>query len=881
MSDLKELLRAKLTPQRIESLRQPLFAHEFVEEVIEDALAGCETQRARETAKTRVMLFLRAAERAHSLSFDLPTTYRPPLPDPPTRRLKWAAQARAVFDLADELETRLMQRGHCGKALASLIVLSAILNGALLRADVWVALWSALSRGRVEIKRSPVLSDAVWIDLQIGEKEEFRFYPDVVTLSLLARWTPCSLPPCRTVPQLLRQVERSLDLPQRLNASTLSEAGFAVLEDGAGAKIPQVLLGIANGTVQASPVSAGHWESCLRGEVIERTFGGKSRKPAISPEVHKSAEQSEAALKLALRVKRKGAVKITRKPVETALHNLLEQGPTPTVRARVLWFLSLLARRRKVKSLWRYNSALAEVMALSFEEHDPARMSAGEVEARLNAVLESPTARRDETLAARLHQFFDFAATDPRLYLPDPVIELPHRGPKSRPRVAVISGAQINRALGAFKGPMAATILMGARGGLRLSDMEALLIRDVEHGPSGVLRIHPTKEGDIKTAAGRRQVPLPLLLAASELSTWQSITAARRQDALRHDAQFLGQGGGLDDVHRFDRTDFARALSETLGLTPHDLRHGALSNIALALLAPEGSKPVRTFTGWSAARIEAIRQEFSARDTLGGMHQLARLAGHREAKTTFETYLHLSDLALGLHIAAIKDKRPAQDAARLLGLNARSFKSKREVALESLRPRVLAKLKITEVKPLEATDHKPLGDSQELSVDLVLRLWSALHAGKSAFELSQTYALPVRVMNALTGFPAPPAVPRRKPDRLWLKHQVEAILSDEEPQALIALIRSMPQHAICFHAPSRAKRWLNGFGRNMRTEMTLQLADQRQAANWAEFDVQTKTGRNTRLVLSITTPAGTNAVPLLHHGADIATRVLAARNANG
>ncbi len=104
-----------------------------------------------------------------------------------------------MFDLAKEVETRLMQRGHRGEALASLIVLSAILNGALLRSEGWVALWSALARGRVEVKRSPVLGDAVWVDLPIGEKEEFRFYPDVVTLSLLARWRLCSLPPCRTV----------------------------------------------------------------------------------------------------------------------------------------------------------------------------------------------------------------------------------------------------------------------------------------------------------------------------------------------------------------------------------------------------------------------------------------------------------------------------------------------------------------------------------------------------------------------------------------------------------------------------------------------------------------------------------------------------------
>ncbi|WP_417264573.1 hypothetical protein [Celeribacter sp.] len=859
-------------------MRQPLFAHEFVEEVIAEAEAGWETQRAREAARKRAMLFLRAAERAHGLSFDLPIAYRPPLPDPPTRRLGWAAQAHAVFDLAEEVEARLMQRGHSGEALAELVVLSAILNGALLRPEGWVALWATLARGRVEIKRSPLLGNTVWIDLRIGTKEELRFYPDVVTLSLLARWTPCALPLCHTVPQLLRQIKCS---PQPLKSDTLSEAGFAVLEDGAGADIPQVLFSVANGTVNAAPVPANHWEACLRGEVIERASVGQGRKPAISHQVHQSAEQSEASLKAALRVKRKGAMKMTRKPVERALTNLLADGPTPIVRARTFWFLALLGQRRKVSSLWRYNSALADVMLLAFEEADPARMSAGEIEIRLNAVLEAPRSLRDKTLGARLHQFFDFAATDPRLYWPELALELPRVGRKSRPRTAVISGAQISRLLGASKGPNAAAVLMGARGGLRLSDMEALLIRDVEHGPNGVLRIHPTKEGDIKTAAGRRQAPLPMLLTSSEFSAWQSMTAARRQDTLRHDAQFLGQGGGLDEMHRFDRNDFARELSETLGQTPHDLRHGALSNLALALLAPEGAKPVRTFTGWSAARIEAIRNEFSKRDTLGGMHQIARLAGHREAKTTFETYLHLSDLALGLHIAAIQDKRSAQDAARLLGLNARSFKSKREVTLESLRPRVLAKLQITEIKATKAAALKPHVESHELSIDLVLRLCTGLHEEKSAFELAQIYALPMRVLNALAKFPAPPAAPRRKSDRVWLKQQIEAILMEDEPQALIALIRSMPQHAICFHAPLPAKRWLNGFGRNMRTKMQLQLADQRHAANWAEFDALLMTGRSSRLVLFIETPVGTNAVPLLHHASDIAARVLAARSAIG
>ena len=98
-----------------------------------------------------------------------------------------------------------------------------------------MALWVELAQGQVEIKRSSVLGDLVWIDLTLKEKNEFRFYPDVITLSLLARWSPCPLPPCRTVSQLLRQLGKSLNLPHPLEADVLSEAGFAVLEDGSGA----------------------------------------------------------------------------------------------------------------------------------------------------------------------------------------------------------------------------------------------------------------------------------------------------------------------------------------------------------------------------------------------------------------------------------------------------------------------------------------------------------------------------------------------------------------------------------------------------------------------------------------------------------------------
>lgn len=881
MSSLRDQIKARLRRDGTDWLRKPLLARGFVLVVLEQAEQIGGTLREKERAKDRALDLLRALERAYDLSLDLPLRYRPPKPPAPLRRLDWVQAARIAFDVATRLDGELQKRSRCRDRLAALIVLSAILRGGLLRPGAWLALWGALSQGIPRLKRADLTGDHVWIDLQIAEHEELRFYPDIVTLSLLARWTPIPLPQCRTADQLLRKIRTVLHLPALPTANAFSKAAFAPLEDRYGARIPAALFAVASGELNTSPLPRAQWESCLRGDALTRPQAARSSRSRKKFRSRLSLEQSERTLQALLLIRRKGARKSTAAPVRHALNSLLDQAPPPVVHARALWFLDLLKQRRKVSTLQRYNSAIGKILAMAFGDDDPAGMSAGEIETRIHAVLETPARQQDYSTADRLNQFFQFAVNDPRLYWPRPDLDLQDGSHQRTARAAVITGPQIAQTLSRLKHDRLAStaFVLGSRGGLRLSDMEALLVRDVDHGRDGAIRIHPTKEGNIKTAAGRRQIPLPVFLTERERSHWDSFTTKRRQNAVRPDEPFLADGAPLLGIARFDRVGFAKLLGDHLGMRPHDLRHGALSNIALALLAPEGNPTVRKVTGWSPARIRDIRAEFTGRDPLGGTHQLARLAGHRHATTLFGSYIHLADLALGLHVSASQETRPRTEAARMLGVNARSVGKKKLVTLEHLRPLILKKLRLVTIRPVKSVIPPAPPLEALLSPDIAIRLSRMLEKGHSRHEMEQSHAVPTRALNELATCGPLPAPPRQKSDRHWVSTQIANALALPEPAAFVHQIRSMPRHKLRFYAPNAAMRWLNGFGRNIPARLTLWIAEVDDPGPWKLVKVTPVRGPRTRLDVTVFTPSGTNAAPMLHYVANVVDRTLKLRAA--
>ena len=571
----------------------------------------------------------------------------------------WAPQAEAVFVAVERLKDKLSDRHGTPEDFAARALASAILLGGLLRPDAWPAFWREL-HSNISFGRSKQIGDLVWLDLTIPRKqrraaqdaafETLRLFPDTVTLSLIVRAKGAQITPEISPAQLLRHAMRAIAADDlELTPETIRHAGFAAIEDASPYPIPAVLFEVARGALPAFSAASDTWRGMLGAPMATRIPATKDRDPAVAPVVpiaiSLDVEQSLDRLSAAVMARNPMAQKQTRAPVVAALQHLLAGGPVPVVRGICLWMLDLLARRRAPGTIRRYGPALARTLCGRFGANDPASMPAAQIEVLISDALDLVPRAERIYRAARLAQLFDFASGDHRLGWPQVDLDV-EGGAIPRVRTALISPQQLARAIKAFShDPVGqAAVLLAARGGLRLSDMEALRLGDVEPGPDGMVRIHHTLWGDLKTSSARRMVPLASLLTPDESRIWDRFLSLRRSEATSPDAPLLATGGGLLPVIRFNRSAFATSLARATGHRPHDLRHGALSNLALLLLAPEAdSDTIHNLTGWRARQCSALRDRLIARDPWRGMNELARLAGHRDPATTLESYVVRSE----------------------------------------------------------------------------------------------------------------------------------------------------------------------------------------------------------------------------------------------
>ena len=446
--------------------------------------------------------------------------------------------------------------------------------------------------------------------------------------------------------------------------------------------------------------------------------------------------------------------------------------------AMALWFLDLLDRGRALGTIKRYAGSLARGLAGRFGQEDPATMSPSQIELLLEDVLALMPAQERIYQSARLRQLWDFASSDPRLWWPE--IDLSVEG-RSTPsvRTALVFGTMITQLLKHFEGRPAyqAAVLLAARGGLRLSDMEALRVGDVEVQPKGMLLIHPTLWSDLKTSSARRVLPFERFLTPEERKIWTRFLNLKRFNAASADASLLSDEREIDPQQSFDRHLFAKSLS-VMGLRPHDLRHGALCNLALVLFPPNPFDPlISQMTGWNINSLETLQKLLIGNDPWRGTKALARLAGHYDPKTTFESYIHICDFALGLHVKLASPPGEPHMILRQLGLNRRSLpKKKGRVTVEILRAKVLKQLSIKDVTQAQKAPRQIIRTAaSQMTLSLFLQIEKAFCAGRNVLEIANDFDLPFRVVNKLAARPRLKSL-RGKRDQKRLLELCETLL---------------------------------------------------------------------------------------------------------
>lgn len=756
----------------------------------------------------------------------------------PLRGVTWTRNARAAFAMEAALDRALENRKRAGgPELPVLILASAILKGLLLRPEAWVALLNRLRDGTLVLHEGNALPQLPYITLTLpgqtgrpvhgaARGEEYRFFPDVQTLALVRRWQkakPRSV--AARAPQealdLLVKVLRPEGLPKSLKPADFAAAACAPFEDRAQVALPYALTAVASGELVALCLDETAW-SCLldpgraQTHVAETTMERRPRKPALAGAV------DPGILWQALQVD-SDRVKPRAGKVREALRGLEDTALAPAAEALRLWYLSLLARERKVSTLQTYHVAIAGPVLSLLGSEDPREWSADELEDLAYLAARGGTANREAYRLGRLAQFLAFAARDRRLGWAtvsgleggvgvDEIVRSAHLGP-ARARAVLVGFGQVLPRPEATACQVA--FLLAWRGGLRLAEIAGLTLADVLDGPMGTLCVRSHAGTRLKSAAGRRLVPMRAMLAdRAELDIFDGFVARRWREASSGRDPFLAE--------RFDKVRFRALLAELGGIWPHGLRHAALSNLFLVLFGPEAAAvEIERVTGWSAPGQARLRALFLGEqpDPRRAAPQLARLAGHAEPATTFRHYLHLNDLTLGLIVRAGAESLSPGQVRRRLGLNVRTCPDGPEaVRPEAFRSKVLTGLVRERLKGLVPEFAPAWPTVTPLTPNLALRLLSQLEAGQAAYDLAADHGLARARIDALAdaaqevlsrrtgrgralvaaraGALAPP-VPRRKAEQEAALTIAARVLAGPEPRpwAERVLAQSHPTRA--------------------------------------------------------------------------------------
>ena len=120
----------------------------------------------------------------------------------PLRDATWAQDARAAIALRQRLDAVLTAPGELPRGrLPGLALASAVLRGGLWREAAWAALIEEMATGPLRFGLAARFPGLAWLDLTLTVPrhqqdltnlepglERLRWFPDVVTLSLLDRW---------------------------------------------------------------------------------------------------------------------------------------------------------------------------------------------------------------------------------------------------------------------------------------------------------------------------------------------------------------------------------------------------------------------------------------------------------------------------------------------------------------------------------------------------------------------------------------------------------------------------------------------------------------------------------------------------------------------
>jgi integrase len=630
----------------------------------------------------------------------------------PARTLRWQYSSHLIAEAEYHWFERLQEETDDPDVLFARLLLSMVLYGGLGRPALWSALAKALHqprplRGNNEtcwLVLEPTPGRGQPSNLYIDDPDtnerlphcEVIYMPDPVSLGLLRqflRHKPQDWQPPTSPEQCLSLLKQELGI--NCSLTQLATGGITVAEHLDGVSPPQLLVEYATGRQPSASLPYDYWQRLLRPALLtceQHDFQLFTRFPKLIPRsVRKPVgRRSQPYLLTRLRevFQQDRARPKSKRTVIDELQVISNERLLLPEATLVNWLINHLAERdNAVSSAKRYFDAIAADWLMATDEEDLLSYSGEEFHDLYLSLLNRPRNQQARDYqAGRLEDLHVFGVQQLGFPpLPEPLI----LGTDS---VTHVSAAVVDEPLFAallkqfqyfgnldhhLQRTYICFLIMAYRTGLRPGELAKLRLSDIEPSPTGWLFIRNNRYGNNKTEAGLRKVPLFPLLTAEEADVVRHYLSERRIKSQSANELFFHQTAE-NQFEQLDVTALSLAVSTILkdlsgGLyfRLYHLRHSALSRLQLLLHTDQLRLP--TFVDPLLPYDDAKRQEIRTLITGNGRlrdryHALAAFAGHSSPEISLSTYLHFTDLLLGLYLQQHRRELTSNQAQVLLGL---------------------------------------------------------------------------------------------------------------------------------------------------------------------------------------------------------------------
>lgn len=535
----------------------------------------------------------------------------------------------------------------------------------------------------------------------------------------------------------LTKLKRPINETMTLSRFLLS--AIHVLEDFIGISLPEYMWYVLIGEEKTHALPISNWQSVIYN--VQHTFEGPTslstkQQHYDSPHTEDIKKDSHLIVEVNKLFKATGSQhKLSRKSfVEglTGIYNtLINHGAPLNKIVLVAWLLSKTGNC-KVSSIQTYSSTISSRWLVLTEGVILEKLDVDDLEALYKELIELGKTQNTKNSIAKLidamHSFmvrnYDF---EPIARLAGTTRDHYKVGYVSEPMFKTIFNAVDNLTLTVDElDAIKLSLLLAQRCGLRVGEISKLLLRDISPSIT-YLEIRNNKLGNNKTSSALRRVHIDKLFTTNDKRVMQRAYLRRKRG--KGDALIANNSGVAFDSRNLSKliSDIIKSTTGLKSLSIHHLRHSCLTNIQLMSFL--NSNAINSNTHECYQFLESLlpydKEDYDEIITFfetpihyKKIFSLAGIAGHANPSTTFKSYIHLTNIQIGLLVLQADLKLPIQQIPIL-----RLPRRKKQLAddqnkvnsylLKKLRlqpldkPKYCKKLKFITSQPNLSLSHKP------------------------------------------------------------------------------------------------------------------------------------------------------------------------------